>query len=111
MQNSVNNPKIVKFWIYNPETDRPYRAVMRDGDELNFFVGGKTDEGYHKHWFTFKRDQETLELLETIQALDCDGYESRSYRATCNIANIAGQEVFWDDRRFMIPQWDFEPSF
>lgn len=96
----IKTPKLVKFWAYNPETCRPFRACLRDYESISFYVGGKTDEGHSQKWIQITREDDRLLYEETSQGSDCDGSHSTEWLGTCPIPVPVIRRQWGDDGRY-----------
>lgn len=97
----------VRFWAWNPETSRPYRVSLRDGNKHVFYTGGPTDEGFSRSWRTFSLDDGVLCFEEYSEGRDCDGNHSFRWIGECPIDPLPTIESgYWLDRRkFQIPDF------
>ena len=76
--------KLLKFWVYNPFTRKPFKVILAVGEMIDIFSRyERTDEGYDRGGVRYSRDyNDEVEVVIDNIGSDCDGFYSSSYRGT-----------------------------
>ncbi len=82
------------------------RLSLRDGETVELFEGGPTDEGSSSTWTTYRRDGDVITLSSESSGSDCDGRHSSSCECETTIGDLqAAEPIPWNLERPPMPQW------
>ena len=88
MKSRKKKIKLVKFWVYDPRTERPVRLALKLGESSYFQRTWITDEGYSKDFLEYVRveDSSEIRLTVTTDSRDCDGVHRSQYVGRINFS-------------------------
>lgn len=95
-----------RFWLYHAGDWA--RLALRDGESLELFEGGPTDEGNCAEWTTYTRDGDVITCEWSRSERDCDGQHSASGECETTIDDLTAdpaESCDWGLDRPARPQW------
>ncbi|MHA1574408.1 MAG: hypothetical protein ACTSX8_10485 [Alphaproteobacteria bacterium] len=93
-----------RFWVSHG--DDYVRLSLRDGESVDMFEGGPTDEGSSAKWTTYTRDGDTIACDSQQSSRDCDGAHSSAWECETTIRDLtAAEPISWNPERPPMPQW------
>lgn len=90
-----------RFWIYYK--DGVVKLTLRLGEEVSFFEGGLTDEGYSYSTTIYRHQGDRLERTIDTSSRDCDGRFDTYNKQTCSLESLRSCYNEYVD--IMYPDW------
>ena len=92
-----------RFWVYvNGDC---VKLTLHPDQELRWWVGGLTDEGYHHEHHQWSWHEEGVERYYVSDGKDCDGRLSHSLEGFCPT-----DQLMWDtcslSEEVLLPHWE-----
>jgi len=88
--------RTARFWVLIG--CRWVRLSLRDGEALEYGWGERHEEGYHREYFKWYREGDTVYELCDTEGRDCDGRVDSSSLVRCHVLRLRGREVaLWSD--------------
>lgn len=78
--------RLLKFWVYNPATRKPFKVALAIGEVVYIYHYERTDEGHNRGYVSYTRNDDEVEVAVDNVGSDCDGIHESSYRGIINFS-------------------------
>lgn len=90
-----------RFWIYH--NDSVVKLTLRPEEEVSFFSGGLTDEGYSYQTEIYRHQGDHVERTIDASSRDCDGRFDSYSKFTCCLEAL--RSCYNENVDIMYPDW------
>ena len=92
--------KTVRFWEYH--NGDFVKLSLKDGQSLEHYSGGSTDEGWSSEYCKWSRDGDRLYRKTVTDGRDCDGRLTHSYS---DVAKVGDLVPCYSQEHLSRPNW------